>query len=176
MSKVFRQSSRHFASCVCIFTVVNNCFDAIKFTEWTCYDGIIVGKNLPNLDGHHLVSNLLAVGFPMPFFQMLDENETEDPGSKAKGFRAIIKKPLTSDRLARIIDIIQNEKEKISDEYLSNDSNPAISQVYPSTAMKRKADTVLDETTVKKASESFFNDFGMDYCFTFDDGAILAGD
>jgi hypothetical protein len=112
--------------CVCLFTVVSNCFDAIKFTEWTCFDAIVIGRELPNLDGHHLVSNLLAVGYPMPFFQLVGEDDIDHSNIQLRGFHGVVKKPFTQEKIQGIIKVIQEAKEKIFNECNNQSCNSSV--------------------------------------------------
>jgi DNA-binding response OmpR family regulator len=93
----------------CVFTVVSNAFIGLECSEHTCYDFIIVRKDMQHLGAIDMLNVLKAVGCPTPLVVLLDEHDNcSDYDSNALGFFAALRKPLSTKILCTLIEAIVN--------------------------------------------------------------------
>jgi len=94
-------------SLVCVFTVVNNAFAAIECTEHTCFDAIVIEKNLPShgIDSLDFVRVLRNVGALTPII-LLYENDTDV--ADTAHFCCALQKPFSANSLCEAILLARN--------------------------------------------------------------------
>ena len=86
--------------CVCVFTVAHNAFIGLECTELTCYDVIIVTKDLLHFNAIDFKNVLKAVGCPTPIVLMVEEHDPiTDHDILQEGFFCPLKKPFSMDTL-----------------------------------------------------------------------------
>eukprot|EP00596_Hydrurales_sp_CCMP1899_P008476 CAMPEP_0119053004 /NCGR_PEP_ID=MMETSP1177-20130426/74126_1 /TAXON_ID=2985 /ORGANISM="Ochromonas sp, Strain CCMP1899" /LENGTH=636 /DNA_ID=CAMNT_0007032785 /DNA_START=96 /DNA_END=2006 /DNA_ORIENTATION=- len=113
----------------CVFTVVSNGFLGLECSEYTCYDFIIVKKDMQHLGAIDMMNVLKAVGCPTPLVVLLDEHDNcSDYDSNALGFFAALRKPLSTKILSTLIETIVNRytaapSSSSSSSYPSSSSN-----------------------------------------------------
>jgi len=92
---------------VCVFTVVNNAFGALECTEHTCYDAIVIEKNLPShgIDSLDFVNVLRNVGALTPIILLYEEGT--DVGDISK-YCCALRKPFTANSLCEAILFAKN--------------------------------------------------------------------
>ena len=89
---------------VCVFTVAHNAFIGLECTELTCYDVIIVTKELPHFAGIDFKNVLNAVGCPTPIVLLVDENDPiTDYDIHHLGFFCPLKKPFSMATLCSVL-------------------------------------------------------------------------
>lgn len=103
------EQSTENANYSCVFTVVSNAFIGLECSEHTCYDFIIVKKDMQHLGAIDMLNVLKAVGCPTPLVVLLDEHDNcSDYDSNALGFFAALRKPLSTKILCTLLEAIVN--------------------------------------------------------------------
>lgn len=102
---------------VCVFTVAHNAFIGLECTELTCYDVIIVTKELPHFAAIDFKNVLNSVGSPTPIVLLIDENDPiSDYDVHHLGFFCPLKKPFSMDTLCSVL-------QRVITRHISSSSN-----------------------------------------------------
>lgn len=97
------------AGLLCVFTVVGNGFIGLECTEHTCFDVLIVTKDMPHLGAIDFKNVLRAVGCPTPIIVLLDEDDRlEESEVTQLGFFCALRKPFNTQKLCTAMGQVMN--------------------------------------------------------------------
>ena len=92
------------AGCVCVFTVAHNAFIGLECTELTCFDVIIVTKEMPHFAAIDFKNVLKAVNCPTPIVLLVEEHDPiTEHDIHQLGYFSLLKKPFCMDALCWLL-------------------------------------------------------------------------
>ncbi len=111
-ARVLEDSTQSLPALTCIFTVVPNAFLGLEATETTCFDLIIVRKDLPHLNAFHFLKILRNVGAPVELILLVEANDPIDENQAlSAGFFGLLRKEYQALHLCNIITNVVSKQE-----------------------------------------------------------------